>query len=196
MLRCPLTHSCEGEFKSHAGLLQHWSRLHSRCHGPILPTTSSTGCAMKASAVEVSGDGDHELPELLAASSLSGVAETAMAHIDEMKFRHYSTDADVGRIKAMVRDCLQSAFTVDGGGPSSMATTVLSAFDKINSTRREATTRNKASCRTHPPLQVYPRLLGMRTAGKRKRHTNTEAYAYDTRDGRRCSSASSPTILN
>ena len=182
MHRCPLADSCSGQFKSHAGLLKHWSRLHARCHGPLHPPTSSSiasasGSALEASALEVSG---QEPPSESVAGSPSDVAKTAMAHLDEMKFRHYSTDADVARVKSMVRDCLESAITA-GGGPSSMATNIVSAFDKINSTRRETTARSKASSRTCPPLQVYPRLLGLRTSGKRKKNMGNEAYAYDTR---------------
>ena len=87
------------------------------------------------------------------------VAETALSHIDKMKYQHYTKDAEVARAKAMVRECLSDA--VGRGTGSSdvdgLAEHVLRAFDKINSRKREATARRNATSRTHPPLKVYPR---------------------------------------
>ena len=113
------------------------------------------------------------------ASTSTSVASVAMEHINKMKYRHYETDAQVARAKLMVRDCLRTAGVTCLDDMPSVIAPVVAAFDTINSRRREATTRKANS--PHPPLHAYPRLLGLRSRGKRKLKLGSEAYAYDTR---------------
>ena len=178
MYGCPLANECDGSFATHAGLLRHWKHIHARTHGSYQAPWANPTLAgeSKASASE------DPLPPV--PPPVPSIAATAMAHIDRIKYQHYSTDADVARVKAMVRDCLVTAISggaVDGNDPSSFARPILDAFDNINSRRREATARRHASAQKHPPLSVYPRALGQRGMGKRKRGSDDTAYAYDTR---------------
>ena len=140
-----------------------------------------------AGAVDPTLCGAVEAPECEAATEpaerVPDVAGVAMSHINTMRFKHFKTDADLARARAMVRDCVAEAVSsgVNGADPSTLAATIVGAFDKINSARREATARRNASSEKHPPLQVYPRWLGFRSRGKRKRDSHSDAYAYDTR---------------
>ena len=182
MYHCPLSCSCDGKFESWKNLNIHWTRMHSRCHGPMkhVPTNYVSTEATEATAAASSTD-----PIPPASCLPNDVTAVTMAHINKIKFKHYATDADAARVKAAIRDCLQTALSGGAGGAGddcqSLAGRVITAFDKINSKRREATAREKASAHVHPPLKVYARSLGIRGLGKRKRLSNNEAFAYDTK---------------
>ena len=158
----------------------HWTKAHARRHGPLPLVTKSTS----ASGTSAAGASSSTEP-VASTEPVPDIAGVAMAHLNKMKYQHYSSQAEAARVKAMVRECLTTAISrdagVDGADLSTLVRPVLEAFDTINSERREATTRRKASSELHPPLQVYPRFLGHRGLGKRKRDSNNAAYAYDTR---------------
>lgn len=181
MYRCPLTNECDSSFPTLKGRLQHWQHIHSRTHGPFPRQVPGE------SEASASADPLPPVPPTVpppVPPRVPSIAATAMAHIDKIKYQHYSTDAEVARAKAMVRDCLATAISsgaVDGNDLASMARPILDAFDSVNSRRREATARRHASSEKHPPLSVYPRALGQRSLGKRKRGSDGTAYAYDTR---------------
>jgi hypothetical protein len=116
-----------------------------------------------------------------------GLVDTAMGHIDAMKFRYRHTDAEVNRAKTLVKACLAAVQPALGGESgdgvlSSLIDPLMGAFDRISSRRGEAGERRRRSAAEHPPLQAHPRELGVRPAskGKRKCKDGVVAFAYDT----------------
>jgi hypothetical protein len=146
--------------------------LHESKHGSF--EAFMTAVAQAKVSVDVPAPLQHRAPT---DSSSEGLVDTAMGHIDAMKFRYRHTDAEVNRAKTLVKACLaevQSGDTIGGGS-------LIEAFARISSRRGEASERRRRSAAEHPPLQAHPRELGVRPAlkGKRKCKDGVVAYAYD-----------------
>ena len=172
---CPLIHSCCRTFSTYIGLHLHWSKMH-REQGPIAAAILSQETLPRLVESEESFE---DCDTVLTPSTAPEAASIVMDHIDKMKYRYYDTNAQVNRAKAMMQDVLRNVQTTDGD-TSAFAQPLINAIDSINSRRREATSRKERSSATHPPLKVYPRLLGKRPTGKRKLKQGSPAYAYDT----------------
>ena len=179
-----MTSSCTACFTKHAYLKQHWAQRHAQAHGSLADYKGDAECCPSPLRADASQIEDSAPPD---------VVGVAMAHLDNMIYRHYATNSEAGRAREMARSLLDSIKpaivaavrphmheTVD---VSALVEPICRSLDQINSARLTSAERRVRSAQYHPPLQVYRRTLGERPAatGKRKYAEGGTAYAYDTK---------------
>lgn len=192
---CPFVH-CTKKLTAHRFLQTHWDNVHSDA-GPLglytaKPTSdaSSSTKHMNPTAEGFSSQGSSSQGSSSQQNSSSRLLDAAMSHVDTMKFRYGTTDAQAQRAKDMASACLEAikpdiaqalrAHVHSGVEVQALVDPLLGVFDKINSRWGESRERTRRS--DHPPLRCYPRSLGIRPAlqGKRKCIDGVEAFAWDT----------------
>ena len=107
--------------------------MHESTHGSF--DAFRTTVAQATASVDVPAPLQNEAPTV---ASSEGLVDTAMGHIDAMKFRYRHTDAEVKRAKTLVQACLAEVKPALGGGSGdgelhSLLDPLIGAFDRISS---------------------------------------------------------------